>query len=131
MNEHKKKWTVLKRYDNDHLTRIALPVGGIGTGTVSLGGRGNLRDWEIMNRPAKNFTPKATGRACYPSIIISVKPRNGNRVTRLMEGPLNGWEYEGYAGCPVPKRNKIHVSAVEGSTVITSFRLVGYFAYIK
>ncbi len=104
MNEHKKKWTVLKRYDNDHLTRIALPVGGIGTGTVSLGGRGNLRDWEIMNRPAKNFTPKATGRACYPSIIISVKPRNGNRVTRLMEGPLNGWEYEGYAGCPVPNQ---------------------------
>ncbi len=34
-------WPVLKRYDQDHLDRIALPLGGIGTGTVSLGGRGN------------------------------------------------------------------------------------------
>lgn len=35
------------------LREIAFPLGGIGTGTVSLGGRGNLRDWEIFNRPAK------------------------------------------------------------------------------
>ena len=32
---------------------IAFPLGGIGTGTISLGGRGNLRDWEIFNRPDK------------------------------------------------------------------------------
>ena len=35
------------------LREVAFPLGGIGTGTVSLGGRGNLRDWEIFNRPAK------------------------------------------------------------------------------
>ena len=29
------EWPVLKRYDRDHLARIALPLGGIGTGTVS------------------------------------------------------------------------------------------------
>jgi len=50
-------WPILKRYDQGHLGRIALPLGGIGTGTVSLGGRGDLRDWEIMNRPAKGFVP--------------------------------------------------------------------------
>ena len=52
-----KTWPVLKRYDQDHIVRIALPLGGIGTGTVSLGGRGDLRDWEIMNRTAKGFVP--------------------------------------------------------------------------
>ena len=51
-------WPVLTRYDAAHLSRIALPLGGIGTGTVSLGGRGDLRDWEIVNRPAKGFSPK-------------------------------------------------------------------------
>ena len=34
------EWPVLKHYDQDHLLNIALPMGGIGTGTVSLGGRG-------------------------------------------------------------------------------------------
>jgi hypothetical protein len=52
-----KDWPVLKQYDQDHTCIIALPVGGIGTGTVSLGGRGNLQDWEIMNRPAKGYNP--------------------------------------------------------------------------
>jgi uncharacterized protein (DUF608 family) len=45
-------WPILKFYDTEHLAKIALPIGGIGTGTVSLGGRGDLRDWELMNRPA-------------------------------------------------------------------------------
>ena len=35
------------------LQEIAFPLGGIGTGSISLGGRGDLRDWEIFNRPAK------------------------------------------------------------------------------
>ena len=28
------QWPVLKHYDKDHVDRIALPLGGIGTGTV-------------------------------------------------------------------------------------------------
>ncbi len=94
-------WTVAKHYDSAHLTRIALPLGGIGTGTVSLGGRGDLRDWEIMNRPAKKHVPQGTGRACFPSIVLSVAGDDG-RVTRLLEGPLEDREFEGASGSPVP-----------------------------
>jgi len=36
-------------------TEAAFPLGGIGTGNVSLGSRGELRDWEIFNRPGKGF----------------------------------------------------------------------------
>ena len=43
-------------FEEPYLSEIAFPLGGIGTGTVSLGGRGNLRDWEICNRPAKGRT---------------------------------------------------------------------------
>ncbi len=62
----RQKWPILKEYDQQHLARIALPLGGIGTGTVSLGGRGDLRDWEIVNRPAKGFVP------AFPPGVIGV-----------------------------------------------------------
>ena len=35
-------------------TAAAFPLGGIGTGNISLGARGELRDWEIFNRPNLN-----------------------------------------------------------------------------
>ncbi len=41
-----------RRFTGEALREIAFPLGGLGTGTISLGGCGNLRDWEIFNRPA-------------------------------------------------------------------------------
>lgn len=76
------EWPVLTHYDQDHLARIALPLGGIGTGTVSLGGRGNLRDWEIMDFPAKGFTPDGSLFALY------AKPAGKPAVARCLEGPI-------------------------------------------
>ena len=52
---------ILKSYDAEHLLQIALPLGGIGAGTVSLGGRGELRDWEIMNVPGKGYSTVTDG----------------------------------------------------------------------
>ena len=43
----------MKARKGRELDEIAFPLGGIGTGMVSLGGWGQLRAWEIMNRPAK------------------------------------------------------------------------------
>jgi uncharacterized protein (DUF608 family) len=84
-------WPILTRYDQEHLARIALPLGGIGTGTVSLGGRGNLHDWEIVNRPAKGFTPPNSFFALY------AQPAGGPAVTRALEGALPP-HYEGSVG---------------------------------
>src|ERR1700683_4083399 len=36
-----------------HLAQVAFPLGGVGAGSIALGGRGQLRDWEIFNRPDK------------------------------------------------------------------------------
>jgi len=93
-------WPVLTTYDQDHLLRIALPLGGIGTGTVSLGGRGNLRDWELANRPAKGFIPTASGVA--PCFVLAAQAGGAPAVARLLEGPLDASEYEGASGSPVP-----------------------------
>jgi len=58
------KITTLKKYDRDHLLRVALPIGGIGNGTVSSGGSGKLRDWEVMNVPAwpRDFNIDPSGK---------------------------------------------------------------------
>jgi hypothetical protein len=44
-------------YIGERLREIAFPLGGIGTGTISLGGRGNLQDFGIANRPATGRPP--------------------------------------------------------------------------
>jgi uncharacterized protein (DUF608 family) len=90
-SDHDRRWPVLTRYDQDHLARIALPLGGIGTGTVSLGGRGNLHDWEVVNRPAKGFTPPNSFFALY------TQSAGGSAVTRALEGTLLP-HYEGSSG---------------------------------
>lgn len=86
-------WPVLRTYDRDHIERIALPLGGIGTGTVSLGGWGNLVDWEIMNRPAKGYTPY-TGQHLGPFFALDLKGADGKTWTRALEGPLPFFVYE-------------------------------------
>ncbi|MDB6169656.1 MAG: putative bile acid beta-glucosidase [Verrucomicrobia bacterium] len=90
-------WPVLKSYSNDHLARIALPVGGVGTGTVSLTGWGAWRHWELMNRPAKNFTPTGQGGASGFFAVRAAR-RGEAPVTRLLEGPLPVTEWEGEEG---------------------------------
>ena len=91
-----KEWPVLTSYDSDHLRRIALPLGGIGTGTVSLGGRGDLHDWEIVNRPAKGFTPGCCFFALY------AKAAGEDAVTRALEARIDEADYEGQNGCALP-----------------------------
>ncbi len=88
-------WPVLKRYDGRNLRRIAMPLGGIGTGTVALGGRGDLRDWEVANRPAKGFTPEG----CF--FALWARPAGGEPVARCLEGAIPPEDYEGSGGCAV------------------------------
>ncbi len=75
---------------------ISLPVGGIGTGTVGFGGRGQLRDWEIENRPAKGQLAPLTFLACR------VAGQGTPTVARILEGALFNEEIGGEQGSPAP-----------------------------
>ena len=83
---------VVKHYDQAHLRAIAMPIGGIGTGTVSFGGRGDLRDWEIGNRPAKGFRPDVA------FVALRLHSAEHGTTTIALEGPLDDSEYQGPFG---------------------------------
>ncbi|WP_430811965.1 MULTISPECIES: GH116 family glycosyl-hydrolase [unclassified Carboxylicivirga] len=91
------KITPLKKYDQDHLYRIALPIGGIGTGTVSLGGSGQLQDWEVMNVPAKGFSTVTTGNDA-PFFAIYTKKKDEKPNTKALLGPIHYADYQHYEG---------------------------------
>lgn len=97
VHSQKQSWPILKHYDNNHLYNIALPLGGIGTGTVSLGGRGELRDWQIMNKPAFGFSTVTKGNDA-PFFSIFVNPEGENSITRALIGPVYPTEYMHYEG---------------------------------
>jgi non-lysosomal glucosylceramidase len=67
-------------------TAAAFPLGGVGTGNVSVGARGELRDWELANRP------NAGGTNPFSFFAIHVAPdgsggSDGSTVpiTRVLE----------------------------------------------
>jgi len=78
-------------FDGRHLNMIAFPLGGVGAGSISLGGRGQLRDWEIFNRADKgNNLPYA-----FPSIWAETSGHNP--VVRVLEARYQP-PYEGQDG---------------------------------
>jgi uncharacterized protein (DUF608 family) len=66
------------------LTNVALPLGGIGTGSISIDGGGRLRDFEIFNRPSKGLDFEFTFLALQGSVA------GGESFARALQGPLAG-----------------------------------------
>ena len=63
-------------------TRAAFPLGGIGTGNVSIGARGEFRDWELANRPGKGrHNP-------FTFFAIRVAGDGAPAITRVLEAQL-------------------------------------------
>jgi non-lysosomal glucosylceramidase len=78
-------------FSGDQLKMLAFPLGGVAAGSLALGGRGQLRDWEIFNRPNKGFSPQ------YAFPAIWIKAGDAKPVTRVLEARILP-PYEGQDG---------------------------------
>src|SRR5260370_37938 len=70
---------------------LAFPLGGIGAGSISLGGRGQLLEWWIFNRPDKGNSPQYA----FPSVWVQSK--NQKPIARVLEARIIP-PYEGPSG---------------------------------
>ena len=93
-------WPVARRFDGDHILRVALPMGGIGCGSVSLSGRGDLVDWEVMNRANKTMGEYGLGSDVRTFFAIRVKGAR-HESTTMLAGPLHPTELYESEGCYV------------------------------
>ena len=101
-----------KVYEGDHLKMLAFPLGGIGAGSLCLGGRGQLRDWEIFNRPDKGASPTYS----FPSLYV--KSGKTNPIVRVLEARLQP-PFEGSSG--------LGSNNVPGLTRLAQARFTGEF----
>lgn len=76
-----------QRVYNRNATQAAFLLGGIGTGNISVGSRGDLRDWEIWNRAAKGQ------KLPYSFFAVAVDDGSGVKAKVLesrVTPPFNG-----------------------------------------
>ncbi|HXK04861.1 MAG TPA: GH116 family glycosyl-hydrolase [Verrucomicrobiae bacterium] len=99
-----------------HLTAIAFPLGGVCAGCISLGGRGQLRDWEIFNRPDKGNNPTYA----FPAIWAQAGTRKP--VARVLESRIQP-PYSGSSG--------LGANNAPGLTRLASATFTGEFPFAR
>jgi uncharacterized protein (DUF608 family) len=101
-----------RKFTGRQLARIAFPLGGVAAGSISLGGRGQLRDWEIFNRPDKGNSPR------YAFAAIWVTSGAGKPIARVAEARIQP-PYEGSSG--LSWENAPGLPRLESATFIGEF----------
>jgi uncharacterized protein (DUF608 family) len=96
-------------FRGEKLLQLALPIGGLGAGSVCMNGHGGLQDFSLRHRPY--FTAIPDGHAELQSAFALIHLPE-TKTTRLVEGPLpvgkiydqglkaQGYRVGGYEGFP-------------------------------
>ncbi|MES2460294.1 MAG: GH116 family glycosyl hydrolase [Armatimonadota bacterium] len=100
-------------FSGPNLLQIAMPMGGIGAGSICLNGHGGLQDFAIRNRPAVTALPDGHGTGDTGFGLLHIKGTDSRpSITKLLEGPLpvekiydqglqaQGYRHGGHEGFP-------------------------------
>ncbi len=103
-----------RRFQGRQLRMISFPLGGVAAGSIGLGGRGQLVDWEIFNRPNKGFRP------AYAFGSIWAQSGGGKPVARVLESRILA-PFEGQDG--LGSNNVPGLSRLESATFTGEYPL--------
>ena len=81
-DDDKMKPTTEREWIPASASAAAFPLGGIGTGNVTLGARGEFRDWELQGVPAKGT------RLPFSFFAIDVRGDDHAPITRVLQSSL-------------------------------------------
>src|ERR1700733_3322218 len=95
-----------RSFHGRQLSMISFPLGGVAAGSLGLGGRGQLLNWEIFNRPNKGYRPTYA----FPSIWAQVGDLPP--VARVLESRILP-PYEGQDG--LGSKNDPGISRLESA----------------
>jgi uncharacterized protein (DUF608 family) len=101
-------------FSGRQLRMISFPLGGVAAGTIGLGGRGQLINWEIFNRPNKGFRPP------YAFPAIWAQAAGAKPVARVLESRILP-PYEGQDG--LGSNNVPGLSRLESATFTGGYPL--------
>lgn len=71
-----------RSFQGRQLKMISFPLGGVAAGSLGLGGRGQLRDWEIFNRPNQGGSPP------YAFPAIWIQSGNSKPIAHVLESRI-------------------------------------------
>ena len=103
-----------RQFRGRQLRMISFPLGGVAAGSIGLGGRGQLDNWEIFNRPNKGFRPS------YAFPAIWAQAGSDKPVAHLLEARIQP-PYEGQDG--LGSNNAPGLSRLESGTFTGEYPL--------
>jgi uncharacterized protein (DUF608 family) len=77
-----------RTFGGDTATQIAMPLGGIGAGSVCMNGQGGLQDFAIHERPATTALPSVWSSNSPQAAFAILHVKGSPSVTKLVEGPF-------------------------------------------
>ncbi len=77
-----------RTYSGDRTTQIAIPIGGIGAGSVCMNGYGGLQDFSIREHPETTALPSTFSANSPEAAFATIRIKGSSGVTKMVEGPF-------------------------------------------
>jgi len=77
-----------RTFSGEYATQVAMPLGGIGAGSICLNGYGGLQDFAIRTRPETTALPEGFSSDSPEAAFAVLHIKGASSVTKLIEGPF-------------------------------------------